>query len=27
VRPGDETWSPDPRRAELSYQVQFRGPF
>jgi pyruvate dehydrogenase E1 component beta subunit len=27
VRPGDEAWSPDPRHAELSYQVQFRGPF
>jgi acetoin:2,6-dichlorophenolindophenol oxidoreductase subunit beta len=27
VRPGDGKWSPDPRRAELSYQVQFRGPF
>jgi len=27
VRPGDGSWSPDPRRAELSYQVQFRGPF
>ena len=27
VRPGDAAWSPDPRRAELSYQVQFRGPF
>lgn len=27
VRPGGENWTPDPRRAELSYQVQFRGPF
>src|SRR5215813_9936999 len=27
VRPGDGTWSPDPRRAELSYQVQFRAAF
>ena len=27
VRPGDAAWSPDPHRAELAYQVQFRGPF
>src|SRR5215470_2138104 len=27
VRPGDGKWAPDSRRAELSYQVQFRGPF
>jgi pyruvate dehydrogenase E1 component beta subunit len=27
VRPGGEDWSPDPSRAELAHQLQFRGPF
>jgi len=27
VRPDAESWSPDPVRAELAYQTQFRGPF
>jgi pyruvate dehydrogenase E1 component beta subunit len=27
VRGAGETWSPDPERAALSYQTQFRGPF
>lgn len=27
VRPGGEDWTPDQRKAELSYQVQFKGPF
>jgi pyruvate/2-oxoglutarate/acetoin dehydrogenase E1 component len=27
VREGAPTWTPDPERAALSYQLQFRGPF
>ncbi len=27
VRPGDTSWTPDPERAVLTYQLQFRGPF
>ena len=27
VRPDDGDWSPDPERAKLSYQTEFRGPF
>ena len=27
VRDGEAEWSPDPERAALSYQLQFRGPF
>jgi pyruvate dehydrogenase E1 component beta subunit len=27
VRHGDTSWKPDPERAALSYQLQFRGPF
>jgi pyruvate dehydrogenase E1 component beta subunit len=27
VRPGDSHWTPDPQRAALTYQSQFRGPF
>ena len=27
ARPGAATWTPDPARAKLAYQTQFRGPF
>ncbi len=27
VRPGGSAWTPDPERAALAYQTQFRGPF
>ena len=27
VRPGDKAWQPDPERAKLAYQMNFRGPF
>lgn len=27
VRPGERNWTPDPERARLAYQTQFRGPF
>jgi pyruvate dehydrogenase E1 component beta subunit len=27
VRPDDARWAPDQERAELAYQLQFRGPF
>jgi len=27
VRPEDKNWSPDPKRAELAYQMHFKGPF
>lgn len=27
VRPGGRSWAPDPERARLAYQTQFRGPF
>lgn len=27
LKPGAPTWTPDPERAELAYQTQFRGPF
>ena len=27
VRPGDTDWQPDPKRTELAYQMQFKGPF
>jgi pyruvate dehydrogenase E1 component beta subunit len=27
ARPNDCAWAPDPRRAELAHQLQFRGPF
>lgn len=27
VRPDDPDWKPDPERAKLSYQTEFRGPF
>lgn len=27
VKPDAPTWTPDPERAELAYQTQFRGPF
>lgn len=27
INPGDTDWNPDPERAKLSYQSQFKGPF
>jgi acetoin:2,6-dichlorophenolindophenol oxidoreductase subunit beta len=27
VRPGEPSWTPDPVRAKLAYQLKFRGPF
>ncbi|OFX12485.1 MAG: acetoin dehydrogenase [Alphaproteobacteria bacterium RIFOXYD12_FULL_60_8] len=27
VRPGGPSWTPDPERAKLAYQMQFKGPF
>ncbi|NQU56802.1 MAG: alpha-ketoacid dehydrogenase subunit beta [Rhodospirillales bacterium] len=27
VRPKDKNWLPDPKRTELAYQMQFKGPF
>jgi acetoin:2,6-dichlorophenolindophenol oxidoreductase subunit beta len=27
ARPGGKAWRPDPERAKLAYQMQFRGPF